>query len=222
MRDSSRAPTCVGHPGQRDRAGDLEPVGGTDMTEKRTYHWKDRRDRRRSSYLVMMVYLSFLGAILPTGQAVGVSTVTRACAISSDHPYWNSEDLSWPVGEMGATALRLNFSRLEVEDGYDFVILNSTYGEAKITGSYSTGLWSDWVSGTSWTLRLLSDRYNTAYGFDCVAYEILVSRSYDIFWYTGFLALVAIVVFLVIFEVHARKKPTCAPRKGAQAPRHPY
>ncbi len=163
----------------------------------------------RGKFLGLLVFLAFLHAFVPAAasQTAVPRYVTRTISISSDHPYWNSEDLSWPVGELGATACRVNFSRLEVEDGYDFVILNSSYAETRITGSFPGGCWSDWINGTSFTLRLVTNSYNTAYGFDAVTCEVQLTAAWDTFWMVAIPAIAGIAALLAYFEVRARKAP---------------
>ncbi len=169
-----------------------------------------------------IVFIAVLCTIVPEALASNAYTMTRTCSISSDHPYWNSENLSWPVGEMGAMACRVNFSHLIVETENDFVILNSSVDEIKITGNYPDGCWSDWVVGTSFTLRLMSNEYITDYGFDVVTYEIQLPAAWDAFWWVAIPVLVAIAAILITLEVRARQKPAKSLRKVAQPPRHPY
>ncbi len=156
--------------------------------------------------MALVVILSISIPAAQAGEGVEVRHVTRMISISSDHPYWNSEALSWPVGEMGAMACRVNFSRLETEGGYDFVILNSSYDEASLNGSYAAGCWSDWVVGTSFTLRLVTNSYNTDYGFDAVAYEIQVSAARESFWLVAIPVLVGLAAVIIVLEVRARRR----------------
>jgi hypothetical protein len=80
----------------------------------------------------------------------------------------------------GATQIRVHFTRLEVEATYDKVyILNSagttiqTFGLTTATSTYSTGVWSSWVTGTTLKVKLTTDSSVTKWGFatDLIEYN---------------------------------------------------
>jgi hypothetical protein len=111
-----------------------------------------------------------------TARAVQASYV-----IASAHNYANSYTYTWPAKTVtGATQIRVHFTRLEVEATYDKVyILNSagttiqTFGLTAATSTYSTGVWSNWVTGTTLKVKLTTDSSVTKWGFatDLIEYN---------------------------------------------------
>jgi hypothetical protein len=97
--------------------------------------------------------------------------VVAACIIESLHPYADSTNLAWFLNnpDSGALSTRVHFSRLEVEEDYDFVYLKDYTGQVyqSISGTYSSGLWSDPIPGSLVEVQLASDSSATAWGF-CV------------------------------------------------------
>ncbi|MEM2878929.1 MAG: pre-peptidase C-terminal domain-containing protein, partial [Candidatus Hadarchaeales archaeon] len=84
----------------------------------------------------------------------------------SPHPYPNLYDQTWVISEPGAGKIRVHFTQLDVEEGWDYVYIydgnNNLIGT--YTGSYRD-LWTDWVTGDTIKVRLVSDYLITAYGF---------------------------------------------------------
>ncbi len=158
------------------------------------------RARRRALYCGALACLAVFFTIAPVAQGAEAVTEIRTCNISSPHPYSGWADLSWELVEGGITACRVNFSRLEVEDGYDFVILNSSYDEVSLTGSHPDGIWSEWINGTSFTLRLVSNSYNNDYGFDAVTYEVQVMQAWESFLLVAIPVGIVIVIAFVVFQ----------------------
>ena len=86
--------------------------------------------------------------------------------IESPHPYPNGYNDSWTVRRAGASEIRVHFSKITTESGYDYVTLYDGAGNTVRTysGSYSD-FWSPWVAGGTIVVALRSDGSNTAYGF---------------------------------------------------------
>jgi len=86
----------------------------------------------------------------PAPVASGPFVVLNGCIIESGHPYPDMSQ-AWPsVINPDSTALstRVHFSRLELASG-DYIVLKDSGGQERqrITGSYSSGLWSNPVPG---------------------------------------------------------------------------
>jgi hypothetical protein len=122
-------------------------------------------------------------AVPPTATPQGATArATQASyVIASAHNYANSYTYTWPAKTVtGATQIRVHFTRLEVEATYDKVyILNSagttiqTFGLTAATSTYSTGVWSSWVTGTTLKVKLTTDSSVTKWGFatDLIEYN---------------------------------------------------
>lgn len=115
-----------------------------------------------------------------TATAGGISgTITRAVGgvtnyvVESPHQYYDNCDLSYTVqANPEATQIRVHFSDLYVEDGYDFVTLSNSDGSQtqELTGGQSD-LWSDWFNGNIVNIHLTSDNSTTDWGFYVDGYE---------------------------------------------------
>lgn len=134
-------------------------------------HWKFSPDRRSVTVMpgATVTDQSFLA--FPPGTVSGmVSTGTTseiAEVVESAHPYLeNSLEIYEVVAPEGCSRLRVHFSDIEMEPGFDFVdVLDAddnivdTY-----TGSH-TDVWSSWVVGNRLKIRLESDESFSLYGF---------------------------------------------------------
>jgi hypothetical protein len=93
---------------------------------------------------------------------------------SSPHPYRNNYNKTWTVSAPAcAEAVRVRFSRLETESGYDFVtIKNKSNAQIqRVSGSYSDGFVSEPVPGNGLKIQLRTDYSITGHGFDVAAVE---------------------------------------------------
>jgi hypothetical protein len=132
----------------------------------------------------MVAILPFSGVATPT-QAEVSPVNTRATqtsyVVASAHNYANSYTYTWPAKTVsGATQIRVHFTRIELEATYDKIyILNSagstvqTFGATSATSTYASGVWSSWVTGTTFSIKLTTDSSVTKWGFatDLVEYE---------------------------------------------------
>jgi len=110
-----------------------------------------------------------------------MDTTQFAASVSSPHNYPNYCDRYWSIyGGSGAVNMRVHFSRLETESGYDYVFVGDSdlpagYYYYYYTGTYSSGLWSGWVPVLSdkriW-INLWSDNIYTDWGFNINYYEV--------------------------------------------------
>ena len=88
----------------------------------------------------------------------------------SPHPYPNNVTLEWGITnrEPEAKGSRLHFSRLELEDAVDYLLIKDAFDEIYqvISGYYSDGLWSVGVPGSYIRVQLISDSSVGAWGFN--------------------------------------------------------
>ncbi len=103
-------------------------------------------------------------------------------SINSPHPYSNNVDLYWDITHPNAAYMRVHFTQISVEYGYDFIFIGDSdlhsypwpyYQE--FTGSYSD-VWSGWIpllSDNTLTVNLYTDDSNIAWGFAIDQYEII-------------------------------------------------
>jgi len=125
---------------------------------------------------IMAVLPNAVDATPVAPQAQEVRGTTASYVIASAHNYANSYTYTWPTKTVtGATQIRVHFTKVDVESNYDFVyVLNSAGTQySKLTGLYSTGVWSAWVPGTSLKVKLTTDSSVVKWGFatDLIEYE---------------------------------------------------
>ena len=89
----------------------------------------------------------------------------------SDHPYVNDFDATWSATQPGASELRLRFSRVSTEAGYDYVILLDGAGNevARYDGEKGE-IETVAVPGDTVYIRLVTDESITGYGFEVSAF----------------------------------------------------
>ncbi|MBW1807034.1 MAG: S8 family serine peptidase [Deltaproteobacteria bacterium] len=92
--------------------------------------------------------------------------------ISSPHPYPNSYNNTWTIVHAGARRMRVHFSQLQVESGWDYVTVLD--GSDNLVNEYTGdvgAIWSDWVEGSTIKINLDSDSVYNDYGFDIDVYD---------------------------------------------------
>jgi hypothetical protein len=136
-----------------------------------------------SVFAVIPVTADAFNTVSPTAtpQRATARATQASYVIASAHNYANSYTYTWPAKTVtGATQIRVHFTRLEVEATYDKVyILNSagttiqTFGLTSATSTYSTGVWSSWVTGDTLKVKLTTDSSVTKWGFatDLIEYN---------------------------------------------------
>lgn len=111
--------------------------------------------------------LQFADDVVPV--ASGPFVVLNGCIVESPHPYENNMSQTWEVTnpDENAESTRVHFSQVDVEHGYDYIILKDKTGQEyqRITGSYPTGLWSAPVLGRVVQVQLVTDSSVTRWGF---------------------------------------------------------
>jgi thermitase len=86
--------------------------------------------------------------------------------IQSDHPYLNNSRASYIVEKSGAKYIKLNFDKIHMESGYDFLEIINSKGVIvhKLNGPFKDDL-SLIIPGDKLTLQIDSDSSQTEYGF---------------------------------------------------------
>jgi hypothetical protein len=95
-------------------------------------------------------------------------------AVDSPHPYTDDLDQSWTVAEGGARFIRLHFTRLDLERGYDFLTVADRAGNivARYTGA-DTDVTTPAIAGDTAVIRLVTDESVTRFGFSMDRYEVI-------------------------------------------------
>ncbi|MGQ4871156.1 MAG: caspase family protein [Candidatus Thorarchaeota archaeon] len=126
-------------------------------------------------FLVMFVAAMFPHSVaaLPSADSANESTtvtVTRTVesyVLESDHPYSNYYDHTWTITKEGATQIRVHFTKIDVENNYDYVYVYDYAGNTlhSLTGLYSNGGWTSYSNGDTIKIRLKTDYSVTKWGF---------------------------------------------------------
>jgi len=87
-------------------------------------------------------------------------------SLESDHPYENNTNQTWTITMLGFTSIAVHFSRLEVESGWDYVIVSDESGNQSrsYTGTYED-FWSSSFEGDTIKITLKSDYIISDWGF---------------------------------------------------------
>lgn len=94
--------------------------------------------------------------------------------VESEHPYVENTLQMWQInGDANVIRIRLHFSYISTEPGFDFVHIkkgNDDYVES-YTSEY-TNLWTPWIQGNVARIVLESDEMGNYDGFQCDKYEV--------------------------------------------------
>jgi subtilisin family serine protease len=105
------------------------------------------------------------------GTVVTAGAVERQ-SIASAHPNRSASTQSYTVSRTGAHWIRAHFSRIDVQPGSERLEVLDAGGRAvnRWGGSFSD-LWSNWVSGSSLTLKHTAGGFYARYGFEMDAVQ---------------------------------------------------
>lgn len=119
-------------------------------------------------------------AIAHQGECRGAAWTPVPRLVESPHPYANNYDNSWTITEGGASHIRLHFSRIDVERGYDFVTVEDGSGNlvARYTGA-DQDVTTPAITGDTAVVRLSSDYSITRWGFALDRYEVMGGCTSD-------------------------------------------
>lgn len=91
--------------------------------------------------------------------------------VESDHNYKSNSKKTWTIKHEGATAIRLHFSNIKTEAGYDFVKIKDSSGTQVDSYDGNVGkIWSFEVPGDTATVILESDGSVNDWGFKIDSY----------------------------------------------------
>ncbi|MHA1856688.1 MAG: caspase family protein [Promethearchaeota archaeon] len=118
-----------------------------------------------------------------------LSTNQHSWSVQSSHPYSNYMDQYWHYSAPGAAYMRVHFTRIDVEYGYDFIFIGDNdermYYYDVFSGSYDN-LWSYWVPCDDIYVNLYSDFSETDWGFRVDKVEVgYWTAPYNIIPYDG-------------------------------------
>ncbi len=92
-------------------------------------------------------------------KAVKIQSIfTSSVFVESPHPYPNNAYMEWTISQPMASAVRVHFSWIQMEWGYDYItIMDDNYNVYERITGYRTNYWSVWVPGSTVKIRLASD-----------------------------------------------------------------
>jgi len=98
----------------------------------------------------------------------------QAFTLESDHPYPNSLDKTFPIHVDGAKYIRIVFEKVDMEAGYDKVLVQTPKGDLveDISGTL-TNYVTDYVEGDTVNLRITSDDSVNQYGFKVSKIQVI-------------------------------------------------
>lgn len=99
-------------------------------------------------------------------------------AVESEHPYANDSERQWVVERQGASRIKLHFANIDIEPGYDWLLVEGSDGQQFVIDGQHQDMWTPAFGGDRLTVTLKSDSSVTGQGFvaDRVAiYEQLPS-----------------------------------------------
>jgi hypothetical protein len=128
--------------------------------------------------LVLSIVVSILLITSPTSfsQAAEQSRMVVENVNITEASYNNDSTNPTYVTRSNAVRMRVHFSYINLEEWYDYLIINSaedTMQNPWITGT-KYDVWSDWIHGDTIKLYIMADRSETADGFviDKIEYEL--------------------------------------------------
>ena len=119
--------------------------------------------------------------VTPTHTPTPAPTATLTAELpESYHPYANNYNHTWTVSRPGASEMRIHFSRVALAYGDSLYLVGKDGRELKRFWGGVHGMlwgfgekiyrdekdvWTDWYTGDTLKLRLVTDREDTSYGF---------------------------------------------------------
>lgn len=146
-------------------------------------------NRLRAASLVMVFCIVAMlaapsGAVASASHPQESGPAVDTPIVESAHPYANNFNNFWTIEMPGAQATRIHFSRVELEDPADYLIITdpSDRRVQVITGAYPSGLWTDPVPGEFVKIRLVTDGTVRKWGFavdrkEAVTYPSIVRSA---------------------------------------------
>ncbi|RME20637.1 MAG: hypothetical protein D6806_15985 [Deltaproteobacteria bacterium] len=85
--------------------------------------------------------------------------------IESEHPYANNTERQWVIEQPGASKIKIHFSKIDIEQGYDWLLVESDDGTQQVFDGSAEDVWTREFPGSKIVLTLRSDYSVTGYGF---------------------------------------------------------
>lgn len=109
-----------------------------------------------------------------TDPVMTIQGTTESYTLNSPHPYTDNYSNTWRISKSGATSIRVHFSNIDTESNYDFV--RTSAGDSW-SGSYPSGVWSTYASGSYIDVTLSTDGSVTKNGFTVDMIEYVLPTS---------------------------------------------
>lgn len=96
-------------------------------------------------------------------------------AYESEHPYANNSKKAFAITATGVSKLRVHFSKIETEAGYDVILIKDVNGEVleEISGNHPKGYMTDYYDVESLVVEFVTDFSVSLYGFSIDRYEFI-------------------------------------------------
>ena len=107
--------------------------------------------------------------------SVTAAGIVESYTLDSPHPYSNNYDDGWTVVKPGASNIRVHFSYIEVESGWDTVTTTAN----DYWSGYYTDVWSSWSGSSNIVVWLASDGSVTYNGFHIDMIEYIAGTPDD-------------------------------------------
>ena len=128
------------------------------------------KEHHSISFIVICSPAFLALALLFTSVHSASTSAVSIPVVESKHPYSNGLDDSWTITNLdkNAVASRLYFSRIELEEGVDHLVISDAYDNEfqRFTAVYTNGVWTDPVIGNDIKVRLVTDNSVKEWGFE--------------------------------------------------------
>jgi len=118
------------------------------------------------------------GAVISCNVTQGGSQTINQI-VECPHNYPNNYNNTWTItGPTGTTSMRVHFTQIALESGYDYLRVQNGAGTTQQTyNSNYTDTWSNWVTGNTIKLNMTSDGSVVYYGFQMDKYDAQVPNT---------------------------------------------
>lgn len=120
------------------------------------------------------VYNALTNTIPPRNEPPADAWKSYPVSLASDHPYKDGANVSFQVSHPGAKYIRLHFTKVSTEEGYDILRIKAKDGSSveNLSGkleNYTT----DYAEGSELNLRFTSDMSQNDWGYEIDRYEVI-------------------------------------------------
>jgi len=106
------------------------------------------------------------------------SIMEQEYILNSETPYQNNTNRPYLVSKANVKMMALNFTKIDIENGYDYLQIESTNGKVlkKITGRISGGI-TDFFPHNELIIRIISDHSTAGQGFEINKIKYVVDKK---------------------------------------------